>query len=97
MEVSPCCLRQMARLRHTQRERRRGLRDGAIEGRLAAPVGRPTASVLDQLDWFTFHCSACGEETFVGRSHDQSVDDFWLMCEWLYGDPPICSPCLSES
>jgi hypothetical protein len=46
-------------------------------------------------DWFTFHCSSCGQETFVGRDLKQSVADFREMCSWLYGSPPICSHCLN--
>jgi hypothetical protein len=46
-------------------------------------------------DWYTFTCAACGELTYVGRDLAQSVEDFALMCWWLYGDPPECSACQS--
>lgn len=48
-------------------------------------------------DWFTFHCNGCGTETYVGREPSQSIEDFALMCEWLYGTPPICSTCRDTS
>jgi hypothetical protein len=62
----------------------------------ATACGRPTprgAAALDQLDWQTFICVACGEETFIGRQRGQSLADFRQLVEWLYGDPPVCSVC----
>ena len=56
----------------------------------------PEKPLWDQFDWFTFHCASCGQETFVGREPVQSVTEFKVMCEWLFGDPPICSFCLSS-
>ncbi len=54
----------------------------------------PSSEVLEDLDWFTFVCSWCGRETFVGKEPRQNTADFWLMCEWLYGVPPICVSCM---
>lgn len=51
---------------------------------------------LDALDWYSFHCAGCGQETFVGRQAEQSPADFAEMCSWLYGDPPLCSYCLGR-
>lgn len=48
-------------------------------------------------DWRTFVCSACGETISVGRSPEQSLEDFWVMCELIFGDPPVCSPCRQDS
>jgi hypothetical protein len=63
-------------------------------GDRAAGAGTPAvAPTLDDLDWRCFICSSCGEETFVGRDLSQSVEDFALMCDWLYGYPPTCSSC----
>ena len=53
----------------------------------------PAFSLSDGFDWFTFVCSSCGTETFVGREPHQSLEDFQQMCEWLYGTPPVCSAC----
>ena len=50
--------------------------------------------LAEGFDWWMFHCACCGEETFVGRSLGQSVVEFTQMCEWLYGDPPVCTRCL---
>jgi hypothetical protein len=49
---------------------------------------------LEQFDWLAFVCQGCGQETFIGREPTQSIEDFALMCEWLYGDPPSCTNCL---
>jgi len=49
------------------------------------------------LDWRTFHCSWCGEETHVGRDVRQSVEDFVAMNEWVYGDPPVCHGCQADA
>jgi hypothetical protein len=48
-------------------------------------------------DWYTFVCAACGEERHVGRDPEQPIEDFALMCQWLYGDPPVCSSCRLDS
>ena len=48
-------------------------------------------------DWYTFVCCWCGQETFVGREREQSLDDFSTMCDWLYGEPPVCSGCQREA
>lgn len=50
-------------------------------------------AALGELDWFSFVCATCAEETFVGREPHQSVEDFALMLDWLYGSPPVCSEC----
>jgi hypothetical protein len=71
-----------------QRERRRA---GRANGE-----GTPEAAALDALDWWAFTCSACGEQTALGRDPAQSLDDFSLMCEWILGDPPVCSCCQLE-
>jgi hypothetical protein len=55
------------------------------------------AGCLDALDWFTFVCEGCGQETFVGRELSQSLEDFAQMCDWLYGDPPVCTVCLHDA
>ena len=47
-------------------------------------------------DWFSFVCVGCGEHTFIGRDRSQPVEDFALMCEWLFGFPPLCSSCSRE-
>jgi len=62
-----------------------------VSRQLVAPAGMEE---LDALDWFTFICSSCGQETFVGREPTQAVEDFACMVEWLYGDPPVCTDCL---
>lgn len=52
---------------------------------------------LDQhFDWYSFVCLGCGEETFVGRDPEQSVVDFGMMMDWLYGERPVCTSCLME-
>jgi len=47
----------------------------------------------DAFDWYTFRCVACGEETYVGREPAQTVEDFALVCDWLYGVLPVCTSC----
>jgi ribosomal protein L37AE/L43A len=59
-------------------------------GRLRRSVD---ASELDRLDWFSFVCVACGQETYVAREAVQAVTEFATMCSWLFGDPPVCSFC----
>lgn len=54
----------------------------------------PKSSWQSGFDWYTFVCAVCGFETSVGRSPEQSVDDFALMVSWMYGDPPVCTVCL---
>ena len=65
---------------------------GALLDRLRSDP--PWASAFD---WHTFYCVGCGQHTAVGREPWQSVADFAQMCEWLFGDPPICSACLHAS
>jgi len=72
-------------------------RSGRV-GNAARLVSRGDPAVPGDLvglyDWHTFFCTGCGQETSVGREPRQSVEDFALMCSWLYGDPPVCSTCL---
>ena len=66
--------------------------------RSARSASLPSAGVedwRDGFDWYTFVCTGCGEETHVGKSPDQSVEDFSMMTEWIHGDPPLCSACLN--
>jgi hypothetical protein len=48
---------------------------------------------LDQLDWRSFVCAWCGEQTFVGREPHQTLLEFAAMSVLLFGDPPVCSRC----
>jgi len=57
----------------------------------ADPLG-----TLDELQWWTFVCSGCGETTYVGQDLAQDVIDFAAMCRLLFGDPPVCSVCQHE-
>jgi hypothetical protein len=70
------------------RERRRAGR--------AIGEGTPQAAVLDSFDWWAFTCSACGEQTAIGRDPAQPIDQFSAMCEWILGDPPVCTTCQLE-
>ena len=91
----------------TAAEKSEGLTKGwSAGGLLRSPARSPTEAigpapvpppwdVLEEYDWFTFNCTGCGEETFVGREPEQSVSEFKTMCDWLYGSPPVCSFCLS--
>jgi hypothetical protein len=54
------------------------------------------AEVHDRIDWWMFVCSGCGEETFVGKSPGQTLEEFGLVSLMLYGDPPVCSGCQAE-
>jgi hypothetical protein len=54
------------------------------------------AEVHDQIDWWMFVCVACGEETFVGQTPDQTLEEFGRTSWILYGDPPVCSSCQQE-
>lgn len=48
---------------------------------------------LSSFDWYTFTCSSCGELTYTSRDPKQSLEDFALMCLWIFGEPPVCSEC----
>jgi hypothetical protein len=52
--------------------------------------------VLDSFDWWAFTCSSCGEQTAIGRDPAQPIDQFSAMCEWILGDPPVCTTCQLE-
>lgn len=65
----------------------------ASEPGVAGALTRETVNWELGFDWYTFTCVGCGELTHVGRPPYQALEDFWLMCEWLYGRPPVCSAC----
>lgn len=48
----------------------------------------------DELEWWTFICTSCADETYVGKEPWQSVEDFAAMLYMLHGDPPVCTACL---
>lgn len=50
----------------------------------------------DEFEWYTFVCEGCGEETFVGKSPEQTLEDFGKLSARLYGDPPVCTSCQQE-
>ena len=53
----------------------------------------PSSELLEELDWFSFVCAYCGETTNVGKEPTQTTAEFVAMCEWVYGDPPLCTYC----
>ena len=61
---------------------------------VACPAELVEGGWADGFDWYSFICSYCAEEVNLSREFTQPLDDFWLMCSWLYGDPPICTNCL---
>jgi hypothetical protein len=61
-----------------------------------ADQGACPYDVLDQLQWWTFVCTGCGETTWVGQDREQDLADFAAMCRLLFGDPPVCSGCQHE-
>lgn len=82
----------MTRLSRTRR-RGRADRDRRALKQTYAPIG--AAELGEAFDWFAFHCHACGEEVVVGRQLSQTVEEFALMIEWIYGEPPLCTYCSS--
>ncbi len=53
----------------------------------------PASEWADAFDWYSFICASCASETHISRELSQTLEDFALMCSWLYGDPPVCSYC----
>jgi hypothetical protein len=52
---------------------------------------------LDQFDWFTFVCSGCGETTWIGRPLTVPVAAFSRLCQYQYGEPPVCTTCQQDA
>ena len=72
-----------------------GLLQSPLEQRAAGPpeLGEDWSN---SFDWYSFVCSACGDQVYITRDLDQALEDFALMVYWLHGDPPICSQCLLD-
>jgi hypothetical protein len=51
---------------------------------------------LDELQWWTFVCTGCGETTWIGQDPAQDLNDFASMCRLVLGEPPVCAPCRYE-
>lgn len=51
------------------------------------------AEVHDRIDWAMFVCTACGEDTYVGRQPGLTDRQFAWMLDRLYGYPRVCTAC----
>lgn len=57
------------------------------------------SALLDEsFQWWTFVCTACGELTYVGQDLEAQTDvEFSEMCQYLYGENPVCTNCQRAS
>lgn len=56
--------------------------------------GHLPAEVEAAFDWYAFVCAWCAEETCIGRDpREQTISEFAMMCDLLYGHPPTCTRC----